>query len=63
MFAAGEKAFGACSLLVNNAGYVHQAPFEKLTAAEFDRMIAVHLRGTFLCAAAPSARCSRPATG
>jgi 3-oxoacyl-[acyl-carrier protein] reductase len=50
MFAVGEQAFGACSLLVNNAGYVHQAPFEKLTAAEFDRMIAVHLRGTFLCA-------------
>ena len=50
MFAAGEQAFGACSLLVNNAGYVHQAPFEALTAADFDRMIAVHLRGTFLCA-------------
>ena len=50
LFAACDKAFGACSLLVNNAGYVHQAPFEKLTTAEFDRMIAVHLRGTFLCA-------------
>ncbi len=50
MFAAGEKAFGACSLLVNNAGFVHQAPFETLTAADFDRMVAVHLRGTFLCA-------------
>jgi 3-oxoacyl-[acyl-carrier protein] reductase len=50
MFAAGDKAFGACSLLVNNAGYVHQAPFEALTVADFDRMVAVHLRGTFLCA-------------
>jgi len=50
MFAACEKAFGACSLLVNNAGFVHQAPFEALSAADFDRMIAVHLRGTFLCA-------------
>jgi 3-oxoacyl-[acyl-carrier protein] reductase len=50
MFAACEKAFGPCSLLVNNAGFVHQAPFEKLSVAEFDRMIAVHLRGTFLCA-------------
>jgi len=37
-------------ILINNAGYVHQAPFEALTAADFDRMIAVHLRGTFLCA-------------
>ncbi len=50
MFEACEKGLGACSLLVNNAGYVHQAPFESLTAADFDRMIAVHLRGTFLCA-------------
>ena len=50
MFEACEAAFGPCSLLVNNAGFVHQAPFEKLTAADFDRMIAVHLRGTFLCA-------------
>ena len=50
LFAACDKAFGACSLLVNNAGYVHQAPFEALTVADFDRMVAVHLRGTFLCA-------------
>ena len=50
MFTACDKAFGPCSLLVNNAGYVHQAPFEALAVADFDRMIAVHLRGTFLCA-------------
>ena len=50
MFDGCEAAFGPCSLLVNNAGFVHQAPFEKLSAADFDRMIAVHLRGTFLCA-------------
>ena len=49
MFDSCEAAFGPCSLLVNNAGFVHQAPFEKLTATDFDRMIAVHLRGTFLC--------------
>lgn len=49
MFAATEAKFGAVSLLVNNAGHVHQAPFEKLELADFDRMIAVHLRGTFLC--------------
>ena len=41
--------FGAPTHLVNNAGHVHQARFTELTAADFDRMIAVHLRGTFLC--------------
>lgn len=46
--AAAEAAFGAVGILVNNAGHVHQARFEELAAADFDRMIAVHLRGTFL---------------
>ena len=35
-------------ILVNNAGHVHQAPFEGLQPADFDRMFAVHVRGTFL---------------
>ncbi len=50
MFECCHGAFGDCSLLVNNAGFVHQALFESLTVDEWDRMIAVHLRGTFLCA-------------
>jgi len=49
IFAAGCEAFGDCTLLVNNAGHVHQSPFEALAVADWDRMIAVHLRGTFLC--------------
>lgn len=44
-----EAAFGPVTHLVNNAGHVHQGRFETLTTADFDRMIAVHLRGTFLC--------------
>ena len=43
------EANGMVTLLVNNAGHVHQAPFEALELADFDRMIAVHLRGAFLC--------------
>jgi 3-oxoacyl-[acyl-carrier protein] reductase len=41
-------AHGEVSLLVNNAGFVHQALFENLKVTDFDRMFAVHVRGTFL---------------
>ena len=44
-----QAEFGGCAVLVNNAGHVHQARFVELTAADFDRMFAVHVRGTFLC--------------
>jgi 3-oxoacyl-[acyl-carrier protein] reductase len=49
MVDACRAAFGDCTLLVNNAGYVHQGRFETLSVSDWDRMIAVHLRGTFLC--------------
>lgn len=49
MVAATEAAFGPVTHLVNCAGHVHQARFTDLEPADFDRMIAVHLRGTFLC--------------
>ncbi|WLS05565.1 SDR family NAD(P)-dependent oxidoreductase [Shinella oryzae] len=41
-------AHGDVTLLVNNAGIAHQALFENLDVADFDRMFAVHVRGTFL---------------
>jgi len=46
--ATAEAAFGPTGLLVNNAGHAHQAPFETLDVADFDRMFAVHVRGNFL---------------
>ncbi|WP_234716855.1 SDR family NAD(P)-dependent oxidoreductase [Ensifer adhaerens] len=49
--ATAEKAaqlHGPAALLVNNAGIAHQALFENLEVADFDRMFAVHVRGTFL---------------
>jgi 3-oxoacyl-[acyl-carrier protein] reductase len=49
MVEACRESFGDCTLLVNNAGIVQQARFEKLSVSDWDRMIAVHLRGTFLC--------------
>jgi 3-oxoacyl-[acyl-carrier protein] reductase len=49
LVARAEAAFGPVTHLVNCAGHVHQGRFTDLTVADFDRMIAVHLRGTFLC--------------
>ncbi|MEZ2222730.1 SDR family NAD(P)-dependent oxidoreductase [Rhizobium sp. RCC_161_2] len=46
--AAAVARHGEVDLLVNNAGIVHQASFEKLALEDFDRMFAVHVRGTFL---------------
>jgi 3-oxoacyl-[acyl-carrier protein] reductase len=44
---AGE-ALGPVDILVNCAGIGDDVPFEKISLAAFDRMIGVHLRGTFM---------------
>ena len=49
MFAACHAAYGAPTHLVNCAGHVHQCRFTDLQPAEWDRMFAVHVRGTYLC--------------
>jgi NAD(P)-dependent dehydrogenase (short-subunit alcohol dehydrogenase family) len=43
---------GCPDVLVNNAGIDANGPFLKLSAKDFDRVIGVNLRGTFLCAQA-----------
>ncbi len=43
------EQFGRIDVLVNNAGVNFVKAFEELTAADWDRVMAVDLRGTFLC--------------
>ena len=44
-----RSRLGPASILVSSAGIADFTPFDQMTVAGFDRMIAVHLRGTFLC--------------
>src|SRR5437764_451671 len=41
--------FGRLDILVNNAGAVAREPLRELSVADWDQVIAVNLRGTFLC--------------
>ena len=45
---------GCPDVLVNNAGIMIRKPFLELPIEDFDRVIAVNLRGCFLCAQAAS---------
>jgi 2-hydroxycyclohexanecarboxyl-CoA dehydrogenase len=44
-----RESFGAITILVNNAGITGFVPFPQLDEAAFDRMIAINLKGPFLC--------------
>ena len=54
--AATVERIGCPDALVNNAGIGRRAPFLDLRAEDFDRVIAVNLRGTFLCSQAVARR-------
>jgi glucose 1-dehydrogenase len=50
MFKETLEAFGSLDVLVNNSGIQAPCPSHELEAADFDRILAVNLRGPFLCA-------------
>ncbi|KAG0705683.1 hypothetical protein DFH29DRAFT_1029857 [Suillus ampliporus] len=43
------SAFGGVSILINNAGILRDKGFKNMTDAEFDQVIAVHVKGAFSC--------------
>ena len=46
---AAVSAFGHVDVLVNNAGILRDKSFLKMDEAMWDSVVAVHLKGTFLC--------------
>lgn len=52
MFRAVEKRFHRLDLLVNNAGIFFPGKWDKLTEKDWDRILAVNLKGPFFCAQA-----------
>ncbi len=50
MFAEVKSRWGKLDILVNNAGIVAFADFESITEEEWDKILAINLKGQFLCA-------------
>jgi NAD(P)-dependent dehydrogenase (short-subunit alcohol dehydrogenase family) len=60
---AAVAFLGRIDVLINNAGVASKAPFLELDAAEWDRTIAVNLRGMFLVAQAVARLMTRDGGG
>jgi NAD(P)-dependent dehydrogenase (short-subunit alcohol dehydrogenase family) len=49
LFATAQEKFGGVDILVNNTGIWFRRPFLEIADAEWDNVLAVNLKGTFMC--------------
>ncbi|MFH1575779.1 MAG: SDR family NAD(P)-dependent oxidoreductase [Candidatus Nealsonbacteria bacterium] len=63
MIKAAVKKWGKLDILVNNAGICQFKPFLEMTEAEWDKTIAVNLKGYFLCAQAAAKEMMKQKSG
>ncbi|MBC8174562.1 MAG: 3-oxoacyl-ACP reductase FabG [Candidatus Marinimicrobia bacterium] len=49
MVSSAIKTYGGIDVLVNNAGIIEDVTLKKLRDEQFDKVIKVNLRGTFIC--------------
>ncbi|MCI0183094.1 MAG: 3-oxoacyl-ACP reductase FabG [Acidibacillus sp.] len=52
LFSTAMERFGRVDILVNNAGIIRDNLVYKMTDEDFDAVLNVHLKGTFLCSQA-----------
>ena len=52
LMTAASNAHGAVDVLINSAGIFQSASIDDLTSADWDQVMAVNLRGVFLCSQA-----------
>jgi meso-butanediol dehydrogenase/(S,S)-butanediol dehydrogenase/diacetyl reductase len=52
MVAEAVRQLGGLDILVNNAGVIVAGPLESVTEAQWDRLMAVNVKGVFLCSRA-----------
>ena len=50
LFGQVRETFGTIDILINNAGLQVDAPFDEMTVAQWNKVIAVNLTGQFICA-------------